>query len=307
MTKKIVLFVLITLVITSVSSLCAPHASADWLIDRSGTLIKLDPLVLGDSDEQNSEDNTEEHKQEESKSEEKSSDRGGENKPSEAEKRAIEQRKEIEQKVQEKARERAKEKLESTIKTNEIRANKNRLETESEIEVEDGRLKIKQKTKDAMGKETETQLELGDGEELQVESRRGDIKEKFHLNPGQDGSVEIEHGATRVHSKLPITVNADNELVVTRPDGTQRTLTVLPDQAMLKLRENSLASTDDELPDLEEENGESVYKINAQKEKRVLGLFKVALKTRATLSAETGDLLRTEFSGFDRFLNLFSF
>ncbi len=297
MSKNITLITFAVLTLSLTLSLQVPHASATWLIDRSGSLLLLDPLVLGDNDEQEDEAKTDESSRE-------------------SDKKAVEQRQEIEKKLAEQDREKAKQRLESAIKVNEIKTTKNKLERESEIEVEGDKLKIKQKTRDATGRETETQLEMGDKEELQLESRSGEAKDKIIMSPGADDSLQIERQDTRVHTKLKVRVNTSNELVVTRPDGTERTLTVLPDQAMVKLREQNILPLDDRLdtstgsanlPDLEEENGESVYKINAQKEKRVLGLFKVSLKTRAILSAETGDLLRTEYTGFDRLLNLFSF
>lgn len=293
---------------------------ADWLIDRSGTLVKLDPLVLGDNDEQKTEEikveeRNEEHKQEESKSEQ-SDNRSGENKPSEVEKRAAEQSREVEKKSQERAREKAKERLESTIKINEIKANKNKFETESEIEVEGDKLKIKQKTKDASGRETETELQLENGEELQVESKDGDETKKFKIRARNDDRLEVEKDGVRVGTKLPISVNENNELVVTRPDGTTKIVAVMPDQALKMLREQNITpddtvtdinGDDTGLPELEEEEGQSVYKIDGEKQEKILGLFKIAYKTKAVVSAETGEIIRTETSGLDRFLSLFSF
>ena len=282
-------------------SLFTPLVSADWLIDRSGTLVKLDPLVLGDNDEQKSEikneEKKDERKQEEVKSEQ-SKNRSDENKPSE-----------VEKKSQEKSRERAKEKLESTIKINEIKANKNKTETESEIEIEDSKFKIKQKIKDQNGRETETELEMEQDEEVEVESLDGDEVKKFRLKTRDDDSVEVERNNIRVHTRLPISINSDNELVVTRPDGTQKVVAVMPDQALAKLREQNILISDDSVdtPELEEEDGQSVYKIDGEKQEKVLGIFKISYRTKAVVSAETGEIVRTELSNLDRFLSIFSF
>lgn len=319
MNKSLAVFAFTTFFMITLATTATPKVFADWLLDRSGTLVKLDPLVLGDTDEQKSEvkdeEKKEERKQEEVKSEQ-SENRSGENKLSEAEKRVTEQRQEAEKKSQEKAREKAKERLESTIKINEIKANKNKLETESEIEVDGSKLKIKQKIKNANGKEIETELQLENGEELQIESQNGDETKKFKLRARNDDSLEVEKDGVKVGTKLPISINENNELVVTRPDGTTKVVAVMPDQALKMLREQNITPDDtlidangdsSGLPELEEEDGQSVYKIDGQKEEKVLGIFKVAYKTKAVVSAETGEIVRTELSNLDRFLSLFSF
>jgi hypothetical protein len=53
--------------------------------------------------------------------------------------------------------------------------------------------------------------------------------------------------------------------------------------------------------------GQSIYKIDGEKQEKILGLFKIAYKTKVIVSAETGEIVRTEVSGLDRFLSLFSF
>ena len=145
MSKNLTFTSIAILTLSLALSLQVPHVSATWLIDRSGSLLPLDPLVLGDNDEQQDETKTDESSRE-------------------SDKKAVEQRQEIEKKLAEQAREKAKQRLESTIKVNEIKTTNNKLERESEIEVEGDRLKIKQKTRTATGRETETQLEMGDKE-----------------------------------------------------------------------------------------------------------------------------------------------
>lgn len=288
MNKNIMVFALVMLMLGSVATYSAPSALADWLIDRSGTLVKLDPRILGEDDV-----TEEEVKKPESQSVEQKSDN---------------KEQEKEQEKAKKASEDAKHELEKKIEVNVVKAKTSNTEKESEIEVDGNKIKIKQKTKDASGKETETQMELKDGEELQVESKDGDETEKIHISPGEDNSVEIEHGNTSISTKLPISLNADNELVVTKKDGTQKVVTVMPDQALAKLTEENILSNDSaSLPELEEEDGESVYKIDGEKQEKVLGIFKVSFKTKATVSAETGEVLSIELTGFDKFLSLFSF
>lgn len=308
MNKNILVFALIILASGTVATYSAPTVLADWLIDRSGTLIKLDPLVLGDNDEQKSEPVKVEEKREDSKSEEVKSEQ--------VENRPAEQRNEAEKKSLEKDRERAQKNLERTVKNNEINAIRNKIEKESEIETDGNKLKIKQKTKDANGKETETEVQLEKGEELQVEAQNGDETKKFKLRARPDDSLEVEKDGIKVATKLPISVNENNELVVTRPDGTTKVVAVMPDQAIKMLREQNITPNETitdpngvstSLPELEEENGQPVYKIDGEKQEKILGIFKITYKTKATVSAETGEIVRTEISNLDRFLSLFSF
>lgn len=281
MNKQIIISALIMLTLGSLTTYSAPAVSADWIIDRSGTLLKIDPRILGDKNESNQENN-----------------------------------KENESELAQKASEKAKEELEKKIEVNAIKAETSKVEKESEIEVEGNKIKIKQKIKDATGKETETEMQLENGEELQIESREGDEAKKLKLKANDDDSLELENDGIKVRTNLPISLNENNELVVTRPDGTTKIVTVLPSQAMQKLKEQQILTSIDseknidgsqELPELEEEDGESIYKVDGLKEEKILGIFKISYKTKAIVSAETGELVRIELSKFDRFLSLFSF
>ena len=304
---------LFTLVATSPTAV-----SADWLLDRTGTLIKIDPRILGDDDineikvEDNEHENESENEIESSPASTSKPELGKENREQE---RIIEEAKKNAE-IARRASDKAKEELKKKIEINQIKSKTSKTEKESEIEVEGAKLKIKQKIKDANGKEIETEMQLENGEELQVESKEGDETKKFKLRARQDNSVELEKDGIKVVTKLPISINENNELVVTRPDGTTKVMTIMPDQALKMLRDQNITPDDSvieangdssSLPDLEEEDGQSVYKIDGQKEEKILGLFKIAYKTKAVVSAETGELVRTELSGFDRFMSIFSF
>ncbi|MFZ2199194.1 MAG: hypothetical protein WAV40_00155 [Microgenomates group bacterium] len=301
MTKKLAVFALITLTLCVAATSLPPSAFASWLIDRSGTLIKLDPRILGDDDVSKVEENKTESKSAEQKTESSKSEDKSEKTENKEQEKAAEQAKE--------ASEKAKHELEKKIEINAVRAKTQKTEKESEVEVEGNKLKIKQKTKDARGKETETEMQLEDGEELQVESKTGDDSQKFSLKARLNDGIEVEKDGVTIHTNLPISISPDNELVVTHPDGTTRVVAIMPDQALKMLRDQNITPSDDslDLPELEQEDGESVYKVDATKAEKVLGIFKVSYKTKATVSAETGEIIKTELSGLDRFLSLFSF
>ncbi len=318
MNKHFVVFGLIAISLFTLVASNPTSVSADWLLDRTGTLIKIDPRILGDDDsqeikvEENKDEKETERKVESSPSSTSKPESGKENKEQERIKEEAKKQAEYARRASDKA----KEELKKKIEINQIKSKTNKMEKESEIEVEGDKLKIKQKIKDVNGKETETQMELEKGEELQVETKEGDETKKFKLRARQDDSVEVEKDGVKVGTKLPISINEDNELVVTRPDGTTKIVKVMPDQALKMLREQNITPDDSStdvngestgLPELEEEGGESVYKIDGQKEEKVFGLFKVAYKTKSVVSAETGELVRTELSGFDRFMSIFSF
>ena len=318
MNKHFVVFGLIAISLFTLVATTPSSVSADWLLDRTGTLIKLDPRILGDDDEQeikvedNEDEKETENEVESSPSSTSKPESGKENREQERSREEAKKQAELARKASDKA----KKALNDTIKRNELKSKISNIEKESEIEVEGDKLKIKQKIKDANGKETETEMQLENGEELQIESKDGDEAKRFKLRAREDDGVEVEKDGVKVSTKLPISINENNELVVTRPDGTTKVVAFMPDEALKMLRDQNITpivpgSSDDTLQDnmpvLEEEDGESVYKIDGEKEEKVFGLFKVAYKTKSIVSAETGELVRTELSGFDRFMSLFSF
>lgn len=315
MNKHFVVFGLIAISLFTLVATSPTSVSADWLLDRTGTLIKIDPRILGDDDinEIKIEDQNEVKVEVESSP---SSTSKPESDKENKEQQRINEAAKKQAEIARKASDKAKDALERTIKTNELKKAKTNVKKESEIEVEGDKLKIKQKIRDVNGEVVETETQFEKNEVLQIESKTGDETKKFKLRARQDDSVELEKDGVKVGTKLPISINENNELVVTRPDGTTKIVKVMPDQALKMLRDQNITPDDSVtdvngdstgLPELEEEDGNSVYKVDGQKEEKVFGLFKVAYKTKAVVSAETGELVRTELSGLDRFMSIFSF
>jgi uncharacterized Rossmann fold enzyme len=315
MNKHFVVFGLIAISLFTLVATSPTSVSADWLLDRTGTLIKIDPRILGDDDinEIKIEDQNEVKVEVESSP---SSTSKPESDKENKEQQRINEAAKKQAEIARKASDKAKDALERTIKTNELKKAKTNVKKESEIEVEGDKLKIKQKIRDVNGEVVETETQFEKNEVLQIESKTGDETKKFKLRARQDDSVELEKDGVKVGTKLPISINENNELVVTRPDGTTKIVKIMPDQALKMLRDQNITPDDSVtdvngdstgLPELEEEDGNSVYKVDGQKEEKVFGLFKVAYKTKAVVSAETGELVRTELSGLDRFMSIFSF
>jgi hypothetical protein len=51
MKKNITVFALVMFTLGFVATYSTPRVFADWLIDRSGTMIEFDSSILGDDDE----------------------------------------------------------------------------------------------------------------------------------------------------------------------------------------------------------------------------------------------------------------
>lgn len=277
MNKNVAIFTLVFLALFSIATYTAPKVLADWLIDSSGTLIKLDPNVLGDDD------NVQED------SEEKEINKTEEEAKREAAKTQREQ-----------VREEAKLQLERKIELNK-RNNKN-VENEFELSTADGELKVKQKTKTMDGKEIETELELKENESLLVEQEDGDSVEIDAVRPGE---LEITKAKFKGRTRLPISVNSNNELMVTRPDGSTKIVSVLPDQAVAKMIERGLFVSTDNVELTTNESGDPVYQIKQEVNKKFLGLFAMKFGTETSVSAtDPTDVTTssTEISPWRRFL-----
>ena len=289
---------IVTVLSLLVFSLVALPARADYLYDRSGTLVSVDGSVLGDDD---SKDEVEK----ESKSSETVS-----TSPSPT---AAPSRSESESKREEQKREQDKKNLERQIETRKKQNDKREVKSQLEIRSEDGKLKLKQEIKDKMGKVTNKEVELKEGESLHVENEKGErteikpavmeLKEQRQENrqdnrearveervENREQRIEMIKGKVKARTDFNLTVNEDKELIVTKPDGSSRVVTVLPDQAVAKFQEKGIIVKEGETPELTENAaGEAVYKVTQEEERRILG-FAIKFKRENEVSAETGEV-----------------
>jgi len=116
-------------------------------------------------------------------------------------------------------------------------------------------------------------------------------------------------------STFPLKIDkATNSLIVTTPSG-EKTVTVLPDAAIKNMlaskvmsfvtsakAEGELASTD-KLITLKEKDGVLVYEIDGIREYKLLGIIPLKSKVKAVVSAENGQVIKTEQSLLGRILN----
>ncbi|GAB4026188.1 MAG: hypothetical protein Fur0011_0950 [Candidatus Microgenomates bacterium] len=257
-------------------SLLAIPARADYLYDRSGTLTPINGVVLGDDDQLSS------------SSPSPSTPR------SESEKKREEQKREQDKKMLERE-------IEARKKLNE----KQEVKSQLEIKSEDGKFKLKQEIRDKDGRVTNKEVELKEGESLHVENDRGErteikpmtkeeIQENREVRKGErienrEQKLQIIKDKIKARTDFNLSVNEDNELIVTKPDGSSRVVAVLPDEAVAKLQEKGIL-VEGSTPELTENDaGEAVYRITQEEERRILG-FAIKFKRQNEVSAETGEV-----------------
>lgn len=266
-------------------------ARADYLYDRSGTLVSINGSVLGDDDSKDKVENESEDKEVVSASPSPSSNR------SESDKKREEQK-----------REQDKKKLEREIEARKKLNEKKEIKSQLEIKSEDGKFKLKQETRDKDGRVTNKEVELKEGESLHIENEKGERTEikpmvmdrieerqenreerKDERVENREQKLEMIKDKVKARTDFDLSVNEDNELIVTKPDGSSRVVTVLPDQAVAKFQEKGIL-VEGETPELtENEAGEAVYKVSKEEERRFLGIA-LKFKRESEVSAETGEV-----------------
>lgn len=129
---------------------------------------------------------------------------------------------------------------------------------------------------------------------------------------GKMGFISNNEGAI---SAFPLKIDkATNSLIVTTPSG-EKTVTVLPDAAIKNMlaskvmsfvtsvkAEGELASTD-KLITLIEKDGMLVYEIDGIREYKLLGFIPLKSQVKAFVSAENGQVIKSEQSLLGRVLN----
>ncbi len=292
-------FFTIVVLISSVwllSSNVSP-VSADWLIDRSGTIVKLDPMVLGDDDVITEAVETP--------------------KPESNSNSTETQREEIKTQ-REQVREAAKQTLERQVETRKKIQEKTGNKSEVELRTQDGKFKLKQEIKDQGGRLIKKQeIEIKEDESLHVEQEDG---ETVRINTTQDGRMELVKNRLKTKSEFELKVGEKNEISVTLPNGKTKEV-ALPDKALERLVANGvIAQNEGEESNytlIAGKNGDPIYQVEGQVEKKLLGLFKlkfaqkleVAASTSEDGTVEAGDVVEStsqETSPWRRFLERMS-
>lgn len=151
-----------------------------------------------------------------------------------------------------------------------------------------------------------------------------------HLLP-EDGGVEIEKTAsesfrirrasTEAETHFPLSVDpTTHALIVTTPAGT-KTVTILPDEAVDRafqtrlinsIQQNAPTQTGTQSApltqtELTELNNEPVFAINGFANKKFLGVVPMAFAKTVFISAQTGNVVKTDETFFGKLLETLSF
>jgi hypothetical protein len=258
------------------SPLFATPVKADWLLDRSGALVKVEGYVLGDDDSVEAVETVEKNR--------------------------MEQAKDLVKDRQDAVREAAKKKLETQIEARKKIQEKVGTRSEVDIKNEENRLKIKQEIRDKNENIIRTQeIKVKEGERFMVE---GENKERLEINAIKDGRLEMAKDRIKANSDLDLKVGEKNEISVTLPNGKVREVQ-LPDKALENLVSKGIIVQGEGENAYElkaNEKGQPVYPAKAQVEKKLFGLLKMKFNQNIEVAAgdsedgvvKTGDIVQTE-------------
>lgn len=159
-------------------------------------------------------------------------------------------------------------------------------------------------------KEKEREIEQEDLDEINKELEQEDV----HVGTAA-GGFTIKHNAVEAETHFPLSVNATtHELTVTTPEGT-KTVTVLPDQAVLNALSQNIfdrvigntASAGAQKVELTQIDNQPVFRVQGLDDKRLLGFIPLAVAKTAFVSAQNGTVVRTDVDLFNKLLDALSF
>lgn len=185
------------------------------------------------------------------------------------------------------------------------------------IDIYEGGAKLRLERKDG---QTSIKLEDEKGEEMELpegmEEEVLEIKERADKNQIKvrvaGNEFVVEKDKVSAATKLPLSVNLKtNELTVTTPAG-EKTVTVLPDQAVKNMLVQNVIDQTGTAPEeavklTATREGVLAYEIPGTKKKRFLGFLPVSISKTAVVSAETGELLKTQQTLLSQVLDFLSF
>lgn len=184
------------------------------------------------------------------------------------------------------------------------------------LEIRDDRVVIKAEQEDG------TEVELEDDTLIKIDERLA--SDNIKVATAGAKRFLVQKGTAGAVTDFPISVDlATNQVFVTTPTG-QKTVTVLPEQAIQNLIaanivnriggnaivneavNNNLTSVS-QLITLGEKNGIPVYEITGISDQKLLGFIPVKVEKDLTVSAVTGNVLSSDISFGARILDVLSF
>lgn len=179
---------------------------------------------------------------------------------------------------------------------------------------DDGRIHLKEKSEDG------TEIELEEKDEL--EKLNDELEDEgIEIGTGSATKFAFKSGNVEAHTNFALSVDrTTKKLSVTTASGTHE-VAVLPDKAIENLIAqgiitNVLSTSTTTLADstnannvvgITEIDNNPAFEVHGVLDEKVLGLFPVAFTKTVYVSTENGTILKTEQSGYDKFLEAISF
>lgn len=207
-------------------------------------------------------------------------------------------------------------KSETEIETADGQKIKTKIEDDGRVKIEIENRKLKIKFENGKFRVEHEGSGSGELDDEDIDELEDEIEQEFEDEgieiASSSGGLLIKKNKRKALTRFPLSINPEtNELVVTTPAG-QKTVTVLPDQAVENMLSNSVLSGIDEDGgeeniEIEERNDELVYKVKGEKDHKFLGFIPLKTAITAFVSAQTGELTAQEQSLLSRIISQLSF
>ena len=214
-------------------------------------------------------------------------------------------------------------------------------EINHELRAEPGKVKLKFESED---NQVKRKIEIEQEDHESEDEDLDEIEEEIELNFEEETEteiatdtpqVEIRKNNVKARTGFPLSIDlATNQLIVTRPDGTTKAVSVLPDKAVQNFMDHkkinllnvqdpgtgtgSAGTTPDSDVTSSSENSQDtkisiverddklVYEIKAKKKLKLLGLIPITADTTGYVDTETGEVVDQEEPLLTKFLNIIS-
>lgn len=162
-----------------------------------------------------------------------------------------------------------------------------------------------QESVSSSGKQEEAKT-LRSTTEEHVDSIELRVRDGVRVSNAPDGFV-LESNSVTAKTTLPVQVDvATRQLFVVTPQGT-KTITTLPEEVISTVEGSGFSGKVNGEVQLEAKGEDVVYKVQAQRQKRMFGFLPITVTQDLEVSAVTGAVVATQQSLPDRILNFFSF
>ncbi len=162
-----------------------------------------------------------------------------------------------------------------------------------------------------------------DGTEVQLQQNALESLNKslgstgISLTSSKAGSgVAIQQGSIQAQSELPVSVDVATKKVIVTTSTGDKTLTILPAEAIAKVLKDNLVTTVSstasdgailQSTQITQLNNQAVFAVSGIAEKRILGLIPMGFAKTVYVSAEDGTVVSTQQAAWTKILESISF